>query len=123
MAAAVRSGFSILEELEKMNRDYFSIYFCTAIRVGIGIHEGLAVGGTIRLGNEDHLVVMGHPVNVAARLQNATKELNNNFIISSAVFDLLAETLPPHQTAVVHLKGISEPVEVHLLGAAYDSFP
>ena len=119
IAAAVRSGFSILKELEQLNNDYFNKHFGEAIRVGIGIHEGLAVAGTIRLGNEDHLVVMGHPVNIAARLQNATKELDNSFIISSAVFNLLPDPLPPHPTTTLHLKGVSEPVEVHLLGTSY----
>jgi adenylate cyclase len=122
--SAVHSGFSILEELERLNRSYFGKYFCSAIEIGIGIHEGMAIGGTIRLGNENHLVVMGYPVNIAARLQTATRELNNNFIISSAVADRLPDMLPAHQTTFVHLKGIPEPVEVHLLGKSYnDSWP
>ena len=63
---------------------------------------------------------MGYPVNVAARLQNATKELNNNFIISTEALKLTNVLLSDHSSSIIHLKGIAEPVNVHLLGKPYD---
>ncbi|MBC8172760.1 MAG: adenylate/guanylate cyclase domain-containing protein, partial [Chitinophagales bacterium] len=91
--AVVRSGYDILKNLEQLNNHYFSKNFDQRIEIGIGIHAGTVVAGNIRLGNEKHLLVMGYPVNVAARLQNATKELNNNFIISSEALKLTGKTL------------------------------
>jgi adenylate cyclase len=63
---------------------------------------------------------MGYPVNVAARLQNATKELNNNFIVSAEALRLSGESFPDHGETMVHLRGIDEPVAVYLLGKPYE---
>jgi adenylate cyclase len=87
--SAVQSGLSIIENLEQLNETYFLTHFQEIIQVGIGIHIGKVITGTIRIGAEDHTVVMGFPVNVASRLQSATKELNNSLIISSDLFKLI----------------------------------
>jgi adenylate cyclase len=116
---AVKAGFSILARLQELNERYFSKYFNQQIEIGIGVHAGVAVGGNIRLGSENHMVVMGHAVNIASRLQNVTKELNNNFIISADVFNML--TTPPgtYKSASIVLKGISKPLQVYLIGEPY----
>ena len=118
---AVRSGYHILKNLEPLNNDYFSMNFNQRIERGIGIHAGTVVAGNIRLGNEKHLLVMRYPVNVAARLQNATKELNNNFVISSEALKLAGKPLSDYPSRITHLKGLAEPVNVHLLGQSYVS--
>jgi adenylate cyclase len=115
----VKAGFSILASLKELNDSYFSKYFNQKIEIGIGVHAGVAVGGNIRLGRENHMVVMGHAVNIASRLQNATKELNNNFIISADVFNLLSAPPAVYKTASLVLKGISKPLQVYLVGEQY----
>jgi len=117
--AAIKCGYDILESLEQLNDDYFSKNFDHRIEIGIGIHAGTVVAGNIRMGNEKHLLVMGYPVNVAARLQNATKELNNNFIVSSEALKLAGKLFSGHPSLSIHLKGIEEPVNVYLLGNPY----
>lgn len=118
-AGSVRAGYSILTVLDEMNENYFSKYFNYGIEIGIGVHVGIAVGGNIRLDKQNHMVVMGHAVNIASRLQDATKVLNNNFIISANVFNLLPFELPAHEKTSIQLKGISLPLQIHLLGKAY----
>jgi adenylate cyclase len=58
-------------------------------------------------------------VNIAARLQDATKELNNSFIISSEAFMLLTEKPKGFTVTTVHLRGLAGPREVFLLGTTY----
>jgi adenylate cyclase len=67
---------------------------------------------------EDHSVVMGYAVNIASRLQTATKELNNDFIVSSEIYNLLinSSTLEPQS---IFVKGIPSPVSVYLMGNPY----
>lgn len=117
--AAVATGYGILAELEKLNAAYFKEYFCQSVAVGIGIHAGKAIKGNIRLGRDNHMVVMGHAVNVAARLQNATKELDNSFIISDAVYRLLPAPPARYRRTSVALRGVSVPLAVYLLGESY----
>jgi adenylate cyclase len=117
--AAVQAGLSILETLENLNIRSFEKNLQQRIDVGIGVHAGKVATGNLHLGAKDHFVVMGYPVNVASRLQAATKELNNNFIVSSAVFKVLNDPLPNNIPVKVHLKGVTGLCELHLIGKPY----
>ena len=115
---AVAAAYSIFSELEKMNRDYFVNHFNQQIDIGIGMHVGKVVSGSIRLGDAEHTIVMGYPVNIASRLQNATKTLNNNFIVSAAFYNLLQQP-PMAPFRSIRVKGIANALRVFLMGKAY----
>jgi adenylate cyclase len=117
--AAVQAGMAILTTLENLNVQTFEKNLGQRIDVGIGVHVGKVAVGNLHLGSTDHFVVMGYPVNVASRLQAATKELNNNFIVSSAVFKMLNDSPANRQTVSATLKGVADPCELHLIGKAY----
>lgn len=118
--AAVQSGRMILKTLENLNARSFEKNLQQRVDVGIGVHVGKVATGNLQLGFKDHFVVMGYPVNVASRLQAATKELNNNFIVSSEVFNVLKDPLLVNNAPVrVNLKGVTGPCELHLIGKAY----
>ncbi len=85
----------------------------------MGVHTGPIVRGHIRLGRDNHLVTLGHAVDVAARLQNATKELNNSFIVSEAVIRLLSTPPARYRQMSLALRGVSRPLQVYLLGEPY----
>ena len=116
--AAVQTAYSMLEDLQILNETYFIPHFEERIKAGIGIHTGKVVSGTVRVGTENHSVVMGFPVNIASRLQNATKELNNEFIVSSDIFNLLIDP-PALKSQSIFVKGISDPLTVYLMGNPY----
>ena len=116
---AVRAGISILKNLEMLNEHSFEKSFQQKINVGIGVHVGKVATGNIHLGSKDHFIVMGYPVNVASRIQTATKELNNNFIVSDAVFNLLENPPVESPMATVNLKGVTGPCHLHLIGKPY----
>jgi len=116
--AAVQTAYSMLEDLQILNETYFIPHFEERIKAGIGIHTGKVVSGTVRVGTENHSVVMGFPVNIASRLQNATKELNNEFIVSSDIFNLLLDP-PALKSQSIFVKGVSHPLTVYLMGNPY----
>ena len=83
------------------------------IRFGIGIHGGEVIIGDI--GYRDHMVftALGDAVNVAARLQDMTKSLACEAIVSEEVrvtAGRLAEDSPPQQQ--VAIRGRAEPMIV-----------
>jgi len=121
--AAVHAAYSMLEDLETLNETYFFPFFDETIEAGIGVHIGKVVSGTVRVGVEDHSVVMGYAVNIASRLQTATKDLNNNFIVSSEIYRLL--NCPSEiQSESIVAKGVSNPLAVYLMGKQYNGrFP
>lgn len=82
------------------------------IRFGIGIHGGEVIVGDI--GYRDHMVftALGDAVNVAARLQDMTKGLACEAVVSDEVrvtAGVAADTLPQQQ---VEIRGRNEPMIV-----------
>lgn len=83
------------------------------IRFGVGIHGGVVIVGDI--GNSDHMVftALGDAVNVAARLQDMTKVLGCETILSEEVY--LRAALPPAalpaQDAII--RGRAETMRIH----------
>lgn len=117
--SAVQSGLSILADVEALNKTYFNKYFSENIQLGIGVHVGKVISGTIRVGTEDRMVVMGYPVNIASRLQNATKELNNSFVVSSEVYEYLLHPMEDAESLEIKVKGIAHTIPVFLIGKRY----
>ena len=87
-------------------------------RVGIGINSGLVLVGTIGGGGLAEYGVIGDPVNVAARIQDATRTLREPLLLTEATRCLLEDTEKPLETrGSLRLKGKSEPVAVYGLGS------
>ena len=109
---------NIFKELRNFNKDYLEPFFSHSVSVGIGLHAGKVIMGSIEVNKRDQLKVMGLPVNIAARLQAATRELNNNFIVSAYCYSLIkCETVAVKVR--ISLKGISDGQEVYLLGGPF----
>jgi adenylate cyclase len=88
------------------------------IRFGIGIHGGEVIVGDI--GYRDHMVftALGDAVNVAARLQDMTKSLGCEVVVSDEVREtagLAADALPQHD---VEIRGRNEPMIVRAISDA-----
>ena len=87
-------------------------------RVGVGINSGLVLVGTIGGGGLAEYGVIGDPVNVAARIQDATRTLGEPLLLTEATRCLLDDTERSLETrGSLRLKGKSEPVAVYGLGS------
>jgi adenylate cyclase len=82
-------------------------------RIGIGINSGLVLVGTIGGGGLSEFGVVGDPVNVAARVQDATRELNEPLLLTEATLVLLDRADGLDARGTLALKGKSKPVAVH----------
>jgi adenylate cyclase len=87
-------------------------------RIGIGINSGLVLVGTIGDGDHVELGVIGDPVNVAARVQDATRDMGEPLLLTEATRCLLERTDTALESrGTLSLKGKSRPVAVHALQA------
>jgi adenylate cyclase len=114
----ISTGMAILHELEKLNKTYLNVYFFREFEVGIGIHSGKVIVGELNLHGRLKPTVMGLAVNIASRIQNATKKLNNSFVASEEVVRH-SSLKTAHQTAQINLKGVTSDYNVYLLGREY----
>jgi adenylate cyclase len=121
--SSMDAAMAIFHDLEVFNATYAKPYFDLNFEIGIGLHQGKVLVGEYDMDYNNHLTVMGLPVNIAARLQAETKELNNDLLISEDAYRLLKNTNINTPGKKVRLKGISEPVEVRLMGNAYQRKP
>jgi adenylate cyclase len=86
-------------------------------RIGIGINSGLVLVGTIGGGGLTEYGVIGDPVNVAARMQDVTRELGEPLLLTEATRSLLEDAdigLKSHGS--LHLRGKSKELTIYGLG-------
>jgi adenylate cyclase len=110
---AVAAAREILEAVERRFRGEVSI--------GIGINSGPVVMGSVGGGGRLEFTVVGDPVNVAARVEAATRDTGDAALITEATRDLLADAegaVEPR--GEVPLKGKSEPMRVYALSVPLD---
>jgi adenylate cyclase len=108
---AIRAAALIATNVDQMNRQVADDVG-KPIEFGIGIHGGEVIIGDIGSRARTVFTALGDPVNVAARLQDMTKTLNCQAIISDEVYrtagidaDVLAQT-------EVTVRGRNEPIKV-----------
>jgi adenylate cyclase len=108
---ALRAAAMIAVNVDELNQ-FLEHDLREPIRFGIGIHGGEVIVGDI--GYRDHMVftALGDAVNVAARLQDMTKSLACEAVISDevrATAGLPADALPQQEVAI---RGRNEPMIV-----------
>jgi len=78
------------------------------LKIGIGIHCGPAVVGRMGYGETVHVTAIGDTVNVASRLQDATKEFHCQLVFSEEVAKrsgVKVAGLPRHELTVRNRQG------------------
>jgi len=114
---ALKAAAMIAANVEELNR-FLEHDLREPIRFGIGIHGGEVIVGDI--GYRDHMVftALGDAVNVAARLQDMTKTLACEVVISDEVRStagIPADALPQQE---VEIRGRNEPMIVRAVSEA-----
>src|SRR5712675_1373104 len=114
---ALKAAAMIAANVDELNQ-FLKHDLREPIRFGIGIHGGEVIIGDI--GYRDHKVftALGDAVNVAARLQDMTKDLECEVILSAEVYKTagLPVNLLPEQE--LSIRGRAEPMVVRLVANA-----
>ena len=90
------------------------------IRFGVGIHAGVTVAGAIGYERHAQFTVIGDPVNVAARLQDLTKAMACEVLMSEEVYERAGfgpDALPAHE---VETRGREASVKARSVARAAD---
>lgn len=83
------------------------------IEIGIGIASGSVMVGNIGSMDFKDFTLIGVPVNLAARLQETTKTLGNNLLISQNTFEALQGRIPCHHWGETEIRGWQNPESVY----------
>ncbi len=85
------------------------------LRIGIGIHCGDAIVGTMGPPRSPNLSAVGDNVNVAARLESETKSLGCTLVVSTALARAAGVDLSAHPLREAELRGRGESVAVYAI--------
>jgi adenylate cyclase len=103
---AVRAGVEMLEEVEKLN-PYFETLYRHRLRIGIGIHCGWVVVGNLGAAQNQTVTAIGDAVNLASRIEAANKQVGTSLLISEETYQEVKELAIVDRRVSVEIPGKS----------------
>ena len=82
------------------------------ILIGMGLHSGEAISGTIGSTERMEYTVIGNTVNTASRVEASTKSFGTDLLITNQVLQRLDASIVVHLAGTAEVKGRSEPIEM-----------
>jgi adenylate cyclase len=111
---AVLTASQMQSELAMLN-EQLTAESLPNIKVGIGINSGEALVGNMGSEQRFDYSVIGDPVNLAARLESASKTLGHTLIVGEATKKVIDDKFPFKFVDSITVKGKTEPVNVYTL--------
>ena len=113
--AAILAAQDMLKSAEILSQE-FSSALPQPVRIGIGIHSGSLV--MARIGDEEPgymSTALGETVTLASRLENATKELLADCLVSRETLQVAGLPIPTTEHREIHMPDRNEPIAAYPL--------
>ncbi len=108
----VDAAREIIRRLQAMNESGI----IPPTRVGIGLHVGRLMTGNVGASTRKEYTLIGETVNVAARIEQATKQFDARLLVSANVLEHVGDFVPEIQDlGMVELKGQPQAVRLYKL--------
>lgn len=109
---AVTTALQMRTALAKLNADWKDNSDRAKLSIGIGVNHGEVIVGNIGHPQRMEFTVLGDGVNLAARLESATKQFHTDILIGEQVEKLTREHFVYRIVDLLTVKGKTKPVEV-----------
>jgi adenylate cyclase len=106
---AVRTAIEMQQALRELDEKW-SADARPTLRIGIGIRSGAAIVGNIGASRRMEYTAIGDTVNLASRLETATREHEADILISESTHASVAGMFGTRSIGPIRVKGRSEPV-------------
>lgn len=101
---AISAAFQMTQSLDKVNH-YLKQNFDESFEIGIGIHFGNVVLGNVGHRDKVELTAIGDAVNVASRIEEETKQINSEILVSESMYAQIKDQVRIGKTLNTALKG------------------
>ena len=108
---AVRAAMAIADTVERMN----AAGTIPPTRIGMGLHAGAAVTGSVGSEERKEYTIIGDTVNLASRVEQLTKQYGAVLLVTDAVYRVVEGRYPARPLEPVTVKGRQEPVAIYAL--------
>jgi len=112
---AVTAALQMRGALAKLNDKWKENSDRTKLSIGIGVNHGEVIVGNIGHPKRMEFTVLGDGVNLAARLESATKQFHTDILVGEQVEKLTREHFIFRTVDLLTVKGKTKPVEVFSL--------
>jgi adenylate cyclase len=112
---AVTAALQMRPALAKLNARWKDDPDRQNLSIGIGVNHGEVIYGNIGTHKRMELTVLGDGVNLAARLESATKQFHTDILIGEQTEKLTREQFVFRTVDLLTVKGKQRPVEVYAL--------
>jgi adenylate cyclase len=109
--AAIAAGREMLRALAQLNRD-LALEGERALAIGIGIHTGMAIVGSIGSPERLEYTAIGSTVNFASRIEGLTKVLGRSLLVTESTRTRLRTDVPFNEFPPQRVRGLDQPVKV-----------
>jgi len=109
---AVRAGLEMLEAVDRL-RPYFQSVYGESLRIGVGIHYGRVVLGSVGPPGRDRFTAIGDAVNLASRIESATRATGTSLLVSEETWRTVRDRVAARALEEISLRGRSRPCTLY----------
>ncbi|GAB4241449.1 MAG: adenylate/guanylate cyclase domain-containing protein [Candidatus Methylacidiphilales bacterium] len=108
---AVATALDMVKELNGVNQELVQ-QGQAPLTIGIGLHCGPAIVGSIGSPHRLEFTAIGATVNLASRIESLTKKVGHPILFTDAIRRELPADFPCHELPAQQIKGVGKPVRV-----------
>lgn len=113
---AVRACLEMRRNLDALNEKRIA-RGQPAINIGMGLHAGKAISGTIGSDERMEYTVIGNTVNTASRIEASTKAFGADLLVTDSVIEKVGEDFKVELAGAAEVKGRSEAIKMYKVRA------
>jgi adenylate cyclase len=112
---AARAALEMRAALAKLNERWATQPDRAKLKIGVGVNHGEIIVGNIGHPQRMEFTVLGDGVNLASRLESATKQFHTDILVGETVEALTREKFIYRNVGAIAFKGKTKPIEVFTL--------
>jgi adenylate cyclase len=118
---ALQAALAMLARVTQLNEEAADPTM-PSLRIGIGIHSGTLMAGSIGSATRQEYSVIGETVNLASRLESLNKSFKTEILLSAATREIVGADFPGIESlGLAKVAGLDEPVAIFTLRALASS--